>query len=63
MRKRPAAASPADYNFAKAYFELVRLREEVERIEKLSMSRSGKPTAADCDTAKANRRTRNNEPS
>lgn len=56
MRKR-TAASPANYDFAKAYSELVRLREDVERIEKSSRSRLSQPTGR--DTAKADQRTRN----
>jgi hypothetical protein len=56
MRKR-SAASPANYDFAKAYSELVRLREDVERIEKSSRLRLSQPTG--CDTTKADHRARN----
>jgi hypothetical protein len=35
MRKR-TAASPANYDFAQAYSELVKLRKEIARIEKSS---------------------------
>ena len=38
MPKRPAPAIPANYNFAKAYSELKKLREDVECIERLSRS-------------------------
>ena len=55
MRKR-TAASPANYDFAKAYSELVRLRKEIERIEKSSRSHLSQP--ADRDTIKADDRAR-----
>jgi hypothetical protein len=55
MRKR-TAASPANYDFARAYSELVKLRKEIERIEKSSRSRLGRP--ADSDTIKADDRAR-----
>ena len=55
MRKR-TAASPANDDFAKAYSELVRLRNEIERIEKSSRSRLSQP--ADCDTIKVDDRAR-----
>ena len=35
MRKRPLTATSADFNVVKAYFELKRLREDVEFIEKI----------------------------
>ena len=50
MRKR-TAASPANYDFAKAYSELVKLRKEIARIEKSSRSRLSQPTGR--DTTKA----------
>jgi hypothetical protein len=46
MPKRPAPAIPANYNFAKAYSELKKLREDVECIERLSRSRSSQATEA-----------------
>ena len=55
MRKR-TAASPANYDFAKAYSELVKLRKEIERIEKSSRSRLSQPTGR--DTIKADDRAR-----
>jgi hypothetical protein len=55
MRKR-TAASPANYDFAKAYSELVRLRKEIARIEKSSRPHLSRP--ADCDTIKADDRAR-----
>jgi hypothetical protein len=57
MRKRTVTASPANYDFAKAYSELVRLREDVKRIEKLSSPRLSQPTGR--DMTKADQRTRN----
>jgi hypothetical protein len=36
MPKRPAPAIPENYNFARAYFELKKLREDVECFERLS---------------------------
>ena len=53
MRKR-SAASPANYDFAKAYSELVKLRKEIARIEKSSRSRLSQPTGR--DTTKADQR-------
>jgi hypothetical protein len=50
MRKR-SAAGPANYDFAKAYSELVKLRKEIARIEKSSMPHLSRP--ADRDTIKA----------
>ena len=35
MRKHTATPHPANFNFAKAYFEVKRLREDIERIEKI----------------------------
>jgi hypothetical protein len=56
MRKR-TAASPANYDFAKAYSEhLVKLRKEITRIEKSSRPHLSRP--ADCDTIKADDRAR-----
>jgi hypothetical protein len=55
MRKR-TAASPANYDFAKAYSELVKLRKEIARIEKSSRPHLSRP--ADCDTIKADDRAR-----
>lgn len=55
MRKR-SAASPANYDFAKAYSELVKLRKEIARIEKSSRPHLSRP--ADCDTIKADDRAR-----
>jgi hypothetical protein len=57
MRKRTATVSQANYDLAKAYSELMRLREDVERIEKSSRSRLSQPTGH--DTANADQRTRN----
>ena len=54
MRKRTVTASPANYDFAKAYSELVRLRKEIARIEKSSRPHLSRP--ADCDTIKADDR-------
>jgi hypothetical protein len=56
MRKRTVTASPANYDFAKAYSELVRLRKEIARIEKSSRPHLSRP--ADCDTIKADDRAR-----
>ncbi len=44
MGKRTATATPAENNFAKAYLELLKLREDVERIEKLSKLRLRRST-------------------
>jgi hypothetical protein len=52
MPKRPAPAIPANYNFARAYFELKKLREDVECIERLSGLRSGQATEANVDKPK-----------
>jgi hypothetical protein len=52
MPKRPAPALPAKHNFAKAYSELKKLREDVECIERLSRSRSSQATEAAGDKPK-----------
>jgi hypothetical protein len=57
MGKRTATAAPAENNFAKAYLELLKLREDVERIEKSLKLRLCRPTGR--DTPKAHHRTRN----
>lgn len=44
MGKRTATATPAENNFAKAYLELLKLREDVERIEKSSKLHLRRPT-------------------
>jgi hypothetical protein len=56
MRKRPATATPADFNFIKAYFELKKLREDIECIERSSNSRSSQATVAGRDTPKGDNR-------
>ncbi|WP_157088336.1 hypothetical protein [Bradyrhizobium jicamae] len=53
MRKRPATASSANCDFIKAYFELQKLREDIECIERASRPPQGQATAARRDTAKA----------
>ncbi|ANW00482.1 hypothetical protein LMTR13_10200 [Bradyrhizobium icense] len=45
----PAPAIPANFKFTKAYFELKKLREDVECIERLSRSRSSQATEAAID--------------
>jgi len=55
MRKR-SAAGPANYDFARAYSELVKLRKEIARIEKSSRTRLSQPTGR--DTIKADGRAR-----
>jgi hypothetical protein len=52
MSKRPAAAIPANCSLARAYFELKKLREDVECIERLSGLRSGQATEANVDKPK-----------
>jgi hypothetical protein len=52
MRKRSATAAPEDFNFVKAYFELKRLREDIECIERSSKPPSGKVSAADSNGPK-----------
>jgi hypothetical protein len=49
MPKRPAPAIPANYNFARAYFELKKLREDVECFERLSGLSSGQAAEANVD--------------
>jgi hypothetical protein len=53
MRKRAA-----NFNFAKTYLELKRLRGDVERIEKSSRSRPTQAAVAARDTPKADHRIR-----
>lgn len=57
MGKRTAAAMLVENNFAKAYLELLKLREDVERIEKSSKLHLRRPT--DRNKPKANHRSRN----
>ena len=57
MGKRTPTATPAEDNFTKAYLELLKLREDVERIEKLSKLRLRRPTGR--HRPKADHRTRN----
>ncbi|WFU15984.1 hypothetical protein [Bradyrhizobium sp. CB3481] len=45
MRKRSATAIPADFNFVKAYFELKRLRADIECIERSSRLPSSQVSA------------------
>jgi hypothetical protein len=45
MRKHTATARPANFNFAKAYFEIRRLRAEIQRVENSSKRYPGQPTA------------------
>jgi hypothetical protein len=57
MRKRPATAILADFNFVKAYFELKKLREDIELIERSSRPASSRATVAGRDTSKSDDRT------
>jgi hypothetical protein len=57
MGKRTAKATPAENKFAEAYLEVLKLREDVERIEKLSKLRLRRPTGR--HRPKADHRTRN----
>jgi hypothetical protein len=45
MCKHTAKAHPANFNFARAYFEVKRLREDIERIEKSSEWQPSQPIA------------------
>jgi len=45
MRKRSATAASSDFNFVKAYFELKRLREDIECIERSSKQPSSQVSA------------------
>jgi hypothetical protein len=56
MRKRPATATSADFNFVKAYFELKKLREDIESIERSSRPASSQATVAGRDTSKGDDR-------
>jgi hypothetical protein len=56
MRKRPATATSADFNFVKAYFELKKLREDIETIERSSRPASSQATVAGRDTSKGDDR-------
>jgi hypothetical protein len=56
MRKRPATATSADFNFAKAYFELKKLREDIECIERSSRLASSQATVAGRDAFKGDNR-------
>jgi hypothetical protein len=56
MRKRPATATSADFNVVKAYFELKRLREHIEFIEKSSRPASSQATVAGRDRSKGDDR-------
>lgn len=56
MGKRPAAAALAEFNFVKAYFELKKLREDIECIERASRPPSSQAIAAGRDTPKGNNR-------
>jgi hypothetical protein len=58
IRKRAATATFANFNFAKTYLELKRLRGDVERIEKSSRSRPTQAAVAARDTPKADHRIR-----
>jgi|EndMetStandDraft_7_1072992.scaffolds.fasta_scaffold505152_1 hypothetical protein len=55
MGKRTATTG-SDNNFVKAYFELLKLREDIARIEKSSRPHLSQP--ADRDMIKAGHRTR-----
>ena len=57
MGKRTATATPAENNFAKAYLELLKLREDVERIEKSSKLHLRRPTGR--NKPRADHRSRN----
>jgi hypothetical protein len=52
MRKRPATATSTNYNFIKAYFELKKLREDIECIERSSRPSPSQATVAGRDTPK-----------
>jgi len=52
MGKRPATATSVDFNFVKAYFELKKLREDIECIERSSGPASSQATLAGRDTPK-----------
>jgi hypothetical protein len=52
MPKRPVTATSTDYNFIKAYFELKRLREDIEYIERSSRPASSQAAVAGRDTPK-----------
>jgi hypothetical protein len=52
MRKRPATAGSTNYNFIKAYFELKKLREDIEYIERSSRPSPGQATIAGRDASK-----------
>jgi hypothetical protein len=56
MRKRPATTASADFNFVKAYFELKKLRKDIESIERSSRPASSQATAAGRDKSKGDDR-------
>jgi hypothetical protein len=53
MLTRRAPAIPANYNFARAYFELKKLREDVECMERLAGLTSVQATEANVDKPKS----------
>jgi hypothetical protein len=55
MSKRPTAAS-ADFNFIKAYYELKKLREDIECIERASRPPQDQSTVSRRDTPKGDDR-------
>ena len=50
MPKRSATEIPADFDVVKAYFELKKLRADIEFIERSSRSAQGQAAAAIRDT-------------
>jgi hypothetical protein len=56
MSKRPTAATSADFNFITAYFELKKLREDIECIERASRPPQDQPTVSRRDTPKGDDR-------
>jgi hypothetical protein len=56
MRKRPVRATSADFNFVKAYFELKKLREDIECIERSSRRAESHAMVAGRNTAKGDDR-------
>jgi hypothetical protein len=55
MRKNAATARAAKFNFAKAYFEVKRLKRDIERIENSLKWRLGKAPVAERGTSKDDR--------
>jgi hypothetical protein len=45
MRKHAATANPTNFNLARAYLEVMRLREDIERIEQSSKWHPDQATA------------------